>query len=77
MIPVWPQYYDTCSALLYVLNVACIGSLAESIIQLGDVLQHPRMQVLIMHAAEKSQLMFQLLLQQNASDAQAVRWHTS
>ena len=45
MLPVWPQYFDSADSVVYVLNVGMAELLAEAVIELLNVLEHPKLQV--------------------------------
>ena len=44
MVPVWHKYFNSCAALLFVVDVTAHDRLAEAVIELLQVLQHPDMQ---------------------------------
>lgn len=45
MVPVWPQYFAACSALLYVIDATAAAQLPEAVIELLQVLRSAHMQV--------------------------------
>ena len=49
MLPVWPQYFDSAHALIYVMDVTRTEMLAEAVVELHNILQHSNMQVTLMH----------------------------
>ena len=50
MVPVWHKYFNSCAALLFVMDVTAHDRLAEAVIELLQVLQHPDMQASCMWA---------------------------
>ena len=44
MVPVWHKYFNSCAALLFVVDITAHDRLAEAVIELLQVLQHPDMQ---------------------------------
>ena len=60
MVPVWHKYFNSCTALLFVMDVTAHDRLAEAVIELLQVLQHPDMQASCMwalHACLQQQYM--------------------
>ena len=50
MVPVWHKYFNSCAALLFVVDVTAHDRLAEAVIELLQVLQHPDMQASCLRA---------------------------
>ena len=50
MVPVWHKYFNSCAALLFVVDVTVHDRLAEAVIELLQVLQHPDMQASCLRA---------------------------
>jgi hypothetical protein len=47
MMPLWPEYYEECSMLVYVVDAGNPFSLVEAGIQLHDMVQDPGLQVVV------------------------------
>lgn len=45
MSPLWPQYYEDCRMVVFVVDVADASSIAPAALELCELMQHPKVQV--------------------------------
>jgi len=43
MSPLWPQYYEDCHMAIFVVDAADKGTIAPAVVELFEMLQHPKM----------------------------------
>lgn len=45
MLPIWPQYFDDCKVVMFVVDMANNADVASAVVELYELLRHDRLQV--------------------------------
>ena len=45
MAPLWPQYYNDCRMILFVIDVSDASCIASAAVELCELMQHPKAKV--------------------------------
>ena len=49
MCPLWPQYYEDCKVMVFVVDASDAASIAPATLELYELMLHPKLQVIQLH----------------------------